>query len=349
MQDREIASLTVEELKKLMLEMGEKEFRGEQIFHWIHGKRTVAFDEMTNLPGELREKLKASFDCNLVSLEQKYISKIDKTIKYLFRLKNNNIIESVLMSYNYGNSACISSQVGCRMGCAFCASTLEGLIRNLSAGEMAGQIYQIEKDSNRKISNIVIMGAGEPLDNYDNILKFISIINHPKGANIGQRHITLSTCGLVDKIYDLADKNLQITLAISLHAPNDRIRQEIMPIAKRYYMDELLKACSYYIEKTHRRITFEYALINQVNDREEHAYELADKLKALLCHVNLIPMNPVKESHYRESHQERINYFKKILESKGIQTTIRRRLGSDIDAACGQLRRRYLEGNGVEK
>lgn len=343
MQEIDIASLTIEEVKNLIVEIGEKEFRGEQIFHWIHGKRIESFDEITNLSKRLREKLKNNYELNLLSIEEKYVSKIDNTTKYLFSLKDNNIIESVLMRYNYGNTACISSQVGCRMGCAFCASTLGGLIRNLTAGEMAGQIYKIEKDSNIKISNIVIMGSGEPLDNLESILSFIKIINHPKAANIGQRHITLSTCGLVDKIYTLANKNLQITLAISLHGPNDKVRQEIMPIAKKYSIDELLKACSYYIMKTHRRITFEYALINQLNDQEEYAFELADKLKGLLCHVNLIPMNPVKETNFKESNKDTIKKFKEILESKGIQTTVRRRLGSDIDAACGQLRRRYLE------
>ncbi|NLK20955.1 MAG: 23S rRNA (adenine(2503)-C(2))-methyltransferase RlmN [Epulopiscium sp.] len=338
----DIASKTIEDLKNHMEELGEKPFRGEQIFEWIHGKRVEDIDKMSNLSKELRGKIKDKWKLNLLSIEEKYVSQIDKTTKYLFGLQDNNIIESVLMHYDYGNTACISSQVGCRMGCAFCASTLGGLVRNLTAGEMLRQIYQIEKDSGEKISNIVIMGSGEPLDNMEQILLFIDLINNPKGANIGQRHITLSTCGLVDKMYILADKKLQITLAVSLHAPNDSIRNEMMPISKKYSMEKLLEACVYYTKVTHRRITFEYALINQVNDKKEHAHELGKKLKGLLCHVNLIPMNPVKEINLKESTTKAINEFLNILKSYGIETTVRRKLGSDIYAACGQLRRRYL-------
>lgn len=338
-----ITSLTLEELKNLMNEIGEKNYHGEQIFQWIHSKRINDINEMTNISKGLREKLKKISEFKSLSVEQKYVSKIDGTTKYLFSLKDNNIIESVLMNYKYGNTACISSQVGCRMGCAFCASTLGGLVRHLTPGEMAGQIYKIEEDSHQKISNIVIMGSGEPLDNLKNILSFITIINHPKGANIGQRHITLSTCGLVEQMYYLAEKNLQITLAVSLHAPNDEIRQKMMPIAKKYSIEDLLKACSYYVEKTHRRITFEYALIDNENDSNKHAHELGNKLRGLLCHVNLIPMNPVKEIKYKESSFKNVKHFLEILESYGVQTTVRRKLGSDIDAACGQLRRRYLE------
>lgn len=343
MKKRDIASLTIDELTILMEEFNERSFRGSQIFQWIHQKNIESIDEMTNLSKALREKIKCNFELNKLKIEEKYISNIDKTTKYLFALKDNNIIESVLMHYSYGNTACISSQVGCRMGCAFCASTLEGLIRNLTAGEMLDQIYQIQKDTKEKVSNIVIMGSGEPLDNLDNILLFIELINHPKGQNIGQRHITLSTCGLVDKMYDLASKKLQITLALSLHAPNDAIRRKMMPITKKYAMDEVLKACHHYIEMTNRRITFEYALIDRVNDKKEHARELGEKLKGMLCHVNLIPMNPVKESIFKESTSNSVKDFLDILQSYGIQTTVRRKLGSDIDAACGQLRRRYLE------
>lgn len=345
MKKRDIASLKIDELERLMEDLGEKSFRGAQIFQWIHQKNVDSIDEMTNLSKELREKIKNHFELNTLKIEEKYTSKIDKTTKYLFALEDNNIIESVLMHYSYGNTACISSQVGCRMGCAFCASTIDGLIRNLTAGEMLEQVYQIQKDSKEKVSNIVIMGSGEPLDNLDYILLFIELINSPKGQNIGQRHITLSTCGLVDKMYELADKKLQITLAVSLHAPNDDIRRKMMPIANKYSINDLLKACHHYIEMTNRRITFEYALIHNVNDKKEHAKELGEKLKGMLCHVNLIPMNPVKESSFRESTSSSVKDFMDILQSYGIQTTVRRKLGSDIDAACGQLRRRYLEKN----
>lgn len=343
MKSRDLLSLRIDELSNIMEEFDEKSFRAVQIFQWIHQKNVDQIDEMMNLPKDLREKLKRNFEWNKLKLEQKAVSNIDKTTKYLFALKDNNIIESVLMHYTYGNTACISSQVGCRMGCAFCASTLDGLIRNLTAGEMLEQIYQIQKDSNEKVSNIVIMGSGEPLDNLDNILLFIELINHPKGQNIGQRHITLSTCGLVDKMYELASKKLQITLAVSLHAPNDTIRKKMMPIAKKYSIEEILEACHHYIEMTNRRITFEYALIDHVNDRIEHARELGERLKGMLCHVNLIPMNPVKESSLKESTSSSVKDFQDTLQSYGIQTTVRRKLGSDIDAACGQLRRRYLE------
>lgn len=343
MKSRDLLSLRIDELSNIMEEFDEKSFRAVQIFQWIHQKNVDQIDEMMNLPKDLREKLKRNFEWNKLKLEQKAVSNIDKTTKYLFALKDNNIIESVLMHYTYGNTACISSQVGCRMGCAFCASTLDGLIRNLTAGEMLEQIYQIQKDSNEKVSNIVIMGSGEPLDNLDNILLFIELINHPKGQNIGQRHITLSTCGLVDKMYELASKKLQITLAVSLHAPNDTIRKKMMQIAKKYSIEEILEACHHYIEMTNRRITFEYALIDHVNDRIEHARELGERLKGMLCHVNLIPMNPVKESSLKESTSSSVKDFQDTLQSYGIQTTVRRKLGSDIDAACGQLRRRYLE------
>jgi 23S rRNA (adenine2503-C2)-methyltransferase len=339
----DIASLRVDELKLLMEQLGEKNFRAIQIFEWIHQKNIESIDHMTNLSIELREKLKNNCELNSLRIEEKYISNIDKTTKYLFALKDNNIIESVLMHYDYGNTVCISSQVGCRMGCAFCASTLGGLVRNLSAGEMLEQIYQIQKASKEKVSNIVIMGSGEPLDNLDNIILFIELINHPKGQNIGQRHITLSTCGLVDKMYLLAQKKLQITLAVSLHAPNDSIRKQMMPIANKYTIDELLNACTDYINITNRRITFEYALIDNVNDRKENAHQLGERLKGMLCHVNLIPMNSVRESNFRESTSKSVKDFMNILLSYGIQTTVRRKLGSDIDAACGQLRRRYLE------
>lgn len=339
----EITSMTLEEIEQLLKSLGEQSFRAKQIFQWLHQKHITSFDEMTNLSKSLRDKLKEKTSIASYKIVEKYISTIDKTTKYLFALSDHHIIESVLMQYTYGNTVCISSQVGCRMGCSFCASTIGGFVRNITAGEMLGQIYAIQKDCEERISNIVIMGSGEPLDNYDQIVQFIHLVNSPLGIQIGQRHITISTCGLVDKIYALAKENLQITLAISLHAPNDEIRKSMMPIAKKYSIEETLKACFHYVKTTTRRITFEYALIDGVNDQEKHARELANKLRKLLCHVNLIPINEVEEKNFKKSNKETIDRFAHILHQYGIETTIRRKLGSDIDAACGQLRRKYLE------
>ncbi|MBR4113686.1 MAG: 23S rRNA (adenine(2503)-C(2))-methyltransferase RlmN, partial [Anaerotignum sp.] len=271
------------------------------------------------------------------------VSQIDGTRKYLFALSDGAIIESVLMKYEHGNTVCISTQVGCRMGCKFCASTLDGVERGLTAGEMLSQIYAIQKDCGERVHGTVLMGSGEPLDNYDNVVKFLRLINDPKGQNMGQRHITLSTCGLVDRMYDLAEEDLQITLAVSLHAPNDGIRTQTMPIAKVYSMDRLLQACRDYADKTKRRITFEYALIHGVNDGDEHAWELVKKLRDMLCHVNLIPVNDVKERNYVKSTADRVKRFAGILNENGVETTVRRKLGSDIDAACGQLRRSHMK------
>jgi 23S rRNA (adenine2503-C2)-methyltransferase len=332
--------LTYDEIQDYLVRIGEKKFRAKQIYKWIH-RGVEEFHEMTDLSITLREKLEMNGYMNNLEVEIKQESVNDGTIKYLMHLKDGNMIECVLMRYSYGNSICISTQAGCSMGCSFCASTIGGKNRDLTGGEMIGQILKVQRDAGVTISNIVLMGTGEPLDNLKNVLRFFKIVNHPEGINIGMRHITLSTCGLVPEIINLADMNLQITLAISLHAPNDEIRKRLMPIANKYSYDELLNACNYYIEKTNKRITFEYALIDGVNDRKEQAKELSTKLKEMLCHVNLIPINKVKERGYEKSQKARIEEFKQVLLLNGIETTVRRELGSDIDAACGQLRRSY--------
>jgi len=339
----DIKSMNINELEDLLKELGEPKFRAKQIFDWLHAKQVDSFEEMTNLSKGLREKLSETAAINGVEIVRKLVSQIDGTRKYLFALSDGAIIESVLMKYEHGNTVCISTQVGCRMGCKFCASTLDGVERGLTAGEMLSQIYAIQKDCGERVHGTVLMGSGEPLDNYDNVVKFLRLINDPKGQNMGQRHITLSTCGLVDKMYDLAEEDLQITLAVSLHAPNDGIRTQTMPIAKVYSMDKLLQACRDYADKTKRRITFEYALIHGVNDGDEHAWELVKKLRDMLCHVNLIPVNDVKERNYVKSTADRVKRFAGILNDNGVETTVRRKLGSDIDAACGQLRRSHMK------
>ena len=344
----DIKSMNIKELEDLLKELGEPKFRAKQIFDWLHAKQVDSFEEMTNLSKGLREKLAETASINGVEIVRKLVSQIDGTRKYLFALSDGAIIESVLMKYEHGNTVCISTQVGCRMGCKFCASTLDGVERGLTAGEMLSQIYAIQKDCGERVHGTVLMGSGEPLDNYNNVVKFLRLINDPKGQNMGQRHITLSTCGLVDKIYDLAEEDLQITLAVSLHAPNDGIRTQTMPIAKVYSMDKLLQACRDYADKTKRRITFEYALIHGMNDGDEHAWELVKKLRDMLCHVNLIPVNDVKERNYVKSTAERVKRFASILNENGVETTVRRKLGSDIDAACGQLRRSHMKEQAKE-
>ena len=339
----DIKSMNITELEDLLKELGEPKFRAKQIFDWLHAKQVDSFEEMTNLSKGLREKLSETAAINGVEIVRKLVSQIDGTRKYLFALSDGAIIESVLMKYEHSNTVCISTQVGCRMGCKFCASTLDGVERGLTAGEMLSQIYAIQKDCGERVHGTVLMGSGEPLDNYDNVVKFLRLINDPKGQNMGQRHITLSTCGLVDRMYDLAEEDLQITLAVSLHAPNDGIRTQTMPIAKVYSMDRLLQACRDYADKTKRRITFEYALIHGVNDGDEHAWELVKKLRDMLCHVNLIPVNDVKERNYVKSTADRVKRFAGILNENGVETTVRRKLGSDIDAACGQLRRSHMK------
>jgi 23S rRNA (adenine2503-C2)-methyltransferase len=339
----DIRSLTFDKLVQSLTDIGEKPFRAKQIFEWLHAKGVESFDEMTNISKPLRDKLSESFYISNLKIVEKLVSEEDGTVKYLFDIGDNTVIESVFMAYSYGNAVCVSSQAGCRMGCSFCASTVDGLERNLLAGEIAGQIYNIQRDTGKRISNIVIMGSGEPLDNYDNVLDFLNIINSDKGLGIGMRHITLSTCGLVDKIYELMELKLQITLAISLHAPNDDIRQGIMPIAKRYSIDEVIKAAKKYADFTKRRVTYEYSLISGVNDSRENARELALRLKGSMCHVNLIPVNDVRENNYVRSSEDSIKRFASTLEENGIEATVRRKLGSDINAACGQLRKRYKD------
>lgn len=341
MDKMDLRSLTPEKLKIELEKIGEKPFRAKQIYSWLHQKQVTSFDEMTNLSKALRKKLENSYIIKNLKIVEKLVSKEDNTIKYLFDIGDNIVIESVLMRYSYGNAICISSQAGCRMGCTFCASTVDGLERNLLPGEMAGQIYEIQRDIGERISNVVIMGSGEPLDNYDNVIDFLEIIHSKEGNNLSHRHITLSTCGLVDKIYNLAKENLQITLAISLHAPNNDIRQRTMPIAKRYDFVSLITAAKDYANTTKRRVTFEYALIKGINDSDKDARELSSRLKGIMCHVNLIPINDVKENNYIKSTEENIKHFAEILQSSGIETTIRRKLGSDINAACGQLRKSY--------
>lgn len=338
----DMRSLDLREMQQLAERMEEKTFRGKQLFQWVHGHQVSSWDEMSNLSVKFREKLAEEFVLNPLHIEKKQLSKKKDTAKYLFKLPDGNYIESVWMKYHHGNSVCISSQVGCRMGCTFCASTLSGLARNLSAGEMLSQIYEIQRETGERVSNVIVMGMGEPLDNYDNLIRFVKLLSDQDGIRISQRNITVSTCGLVDGIRKLMKEKLQITLAISLHAPNDDIRQQTMPVARRYSMDELLLACRDYFQETKRRITFEYSMIRGVNDSAEQAVELAGRLRGLNCHINLIPLNEVKERSCSRSRQTDIERFKKILEKQGMNVTIRREMGSDIDAACGQLRQNYM-------
>lgn len=341
----DIKSLDLDELNEFILSIDEKKYRGSQIYTWLHQKGANSFLEMTNLSKELITKLTET--CSIVKVEQLdcLISKEDGTKKFLFELEDDQVIESVFMSYKYGNSVCISSQVGCKMGCKFCASTIGGLVRNLKPSEMLEQIYAIEKNSGEKINNIVVMGTGEPFDNYDNLMKFIKIINSKEGRNIGQRNITVSTCGIVPRIYDFADENTGVNLAISLHSAGDDIREKLMPIVHQFTYEELMASCQYYTKTTNRRITFEYSLVKGINDSKDDAYLLARKLKGMLCHVNLIPMNKVEGRPFEKSDEDTTKNFKRILESKKITTTIRRALGEEVDAACGQLRRSHAEKN----
>lgn len=337
-----LKSMNIKELENLMEEFGYPKFRGKQIFQWIHNKKVVSIDNMNNIPKNLKEDLKSKTVWDTVELVETLVSKKDGTRKYLFALNNGAIIESIFMEYSHGNTVCISTQAGCRMGCKFCASTIDGVDCNLTAGEMLSQVYAIENETSKRVSGVVMMGSGEPLDNYDNSIKFIKLINDPLGQNMGQRHITLSTCGLVDEIYKLEKENLQITLAISLHSPYNEARCEIMPIGKKYSIDEVLKACKSYTNTTKRRITFEYALINGVNDSKKFSEELAKILKNIMCHVNLIPVNQIKERDYKKSTDNQVGVFASLLEKKGIEVTVRRKLGEDINGACGQLRRSYV-------
>lgn len=337
-----LLGMDIQELNRVVKNYRQPKYRGKQLFQWIY-KGINSIDEITNLPNDFKEKLDKEYYIFRLKIVEKYQGIDGRTIKLLFALEDDNIIESVVMKYNYGNTICISTQVGCRMGCSFCASTLDGKTRNLSAGEMLDQVLKAQEVIGERISNIVLMGSGEPLDNMEEVLKFLHLVNHPDSLNIGQRHITLSTCGLVPEIIQLADENLQINLSISLHASNDIQRMEIMPIAKKYKLDELMKACQYYIKKTNRRITFEYALIHDKNDQIRDAEILGSLLKGLLCHVNLIPINPIKERDFQQSTKGQIQVFKEKLESFKIPTTIRKEMGSNINAACGQLRKGYLD------
>ncbi|ROR30726.1 23S rRNA (adenine2503-C2)-methyltransferase [Mobilisporobacter senegalensis] len=343
MEKIDIKSLNFDELKEEIISLGDKAFRAKQIYDWIHVKLVDDFDEMTNLSKDLREKLNEKYELTSLKIVDERISSDDGTRKYLFMLKDNRVIESVLMKYKHGNSVCISSQVGCRMGCKFCASTIGGLERNLTSSEMLDQIYKIQKISKERVSNVVVMGTGEPLDNYDNLIQFIQILTDEYGLNISQRNITVSTCGLVPKIKELAKADLAITLAISLHAPNDSVRRELMPVANQYDIKTLMEACHYYYEETGRRLTFEYSLVEGINDSEENGMELARLVKGLNCHINLIPVNPIKERNYKHSDAKFIQNFKNILEKYRINVTIRREMGADIDAACGQLRKSYMD------
>lgn len=342
MNKADLKAMTYPEIAELVSSLGEKPFRAKQIFKWIYrGAQTIS--DMTDLSKDFREKLSEVSYIGHLEIEQKLVSKIDGTIKYLFRLSDGNVIESVLMSYKHGNTICVSSQVGCRMGCRFCASTIGGLVRNLTASEIIDQIMKAEKDSGRKISNIVMMGIGEPLDNFENVIKFLKNVNHADGLNIGYRHISLSTCGVVDGIYELAKENLPITLSISLHAPFDEMRRELMPVDVKYPLPQLMKALSDYLSVTGRRISVEYSMIRGKNDTPECAKELARLFGKMLVHINLIPINDVKERDYIKSNSKRIREFQDELAGLGLSVTVRRELGSDINAACGQLRKSHME------
>lgn len=338
----DIKSMTLPELQEFLKEKGEKAFRAKQVYEWMHVKLAQSFEEMTNLSKELRVVLGECCEYTVLTAVRVQESKIDGTKKFLFALQDGNVVESVWMKYQHGNSVCISSQVGCRMGCTFCASTIDGLERNLTPAEMLEQIYAITRLTGERVSNVVVMGSGEPLDNYQNLLRFLKLLTDENGLNISQRSVTVSTCGLVPKMYELAEEKLQITLALSLHATTDSKRQKLMPVAKSFSIDQLMEACRNYFVKTGRRITFEYSLVGGVNDTEEDAAELIGLAAPLGAHVNLIPVNPIRERNYVQSGREQIQRFQKKLEKNKVKVTVRREMGRDIDGACGQLRRRHL-------
>ncbi len=342
MEKKDIKSMTMEDLAEEIKALGQPSFRCGQIFSWLHEKKAAEFSEMSNLPILLRNALEERYALTRLKILDVQVSRLDGTRKYLFSLADGNVIESVFMRYSHGNSVCVSTQAGCRMGCRFCASAIGGLERNLLPSEMLEQIYEIEKHTGERVSNVVLMGSGEPLDNYENVLTFLSLLNHEKGLHISQRNITLSTCGLVPQIYRLAEEGLAVTLALSLHASNQETRERLMPIAKKYELSKTLAACRYYFQKTGRRVTLEYSLIQGENDSIREAKELAALAKPLSCHINLIPVNPVKERNFKQSDKKNTEKFKNYLEKFGINVTIRREMGRDIDGACGQLRRSYL-------
>lgn len=341
----DIKSMTLSELTEFITENGFERFRANQVYGWLN-KNVSSFDEMRNISSKLRDFLKTSCYISVANIEKKLVSRYDKTVKYLFSFNDGECVESVVMKYKHGYSICISTQVGCKMGCTFCATGKSGYSRDLTPSEMLNQIESAWRDLNIRISNIVLMGMGEPLDNYDNVVKFLYLVSSGDGLNIGMRHITLSTCGIVPRIYDLAQLRLGITVSVSLHAPNDEIRRKTMPIARRYSMDELLQACRDYFKKTGRRITFEYSMISGVNDSDANAEELAQRLAGMNCHVNLIPVNTVDGTGYTKSDINRQQSFINILAAKNIAATVRRTLGSDINASCGQLKRNYLKTGG---
>ena len=341
----DIKSMTLSELTDFIVDAGFPKFRAKQVHDWLN-KNVLDFDDMRNIPLKLKSFLKSSSYISVANIEKKLVSRYDKTVKYLFSFNDGECVESVVMSYKYGYSICISTQVGCKMGCTFCATGKSGFSRSLMPSEMLGQIEAAQRDLNMRISNIVLMGMGEPLDNFDNVVKFIRLVSSDDGLNIGMRHITLSTCGIVPKIYELAKLHLGVTLSVSLHAPNDEIRQRTMPIARKYSIEELLKACSDYFKTTGRRVTFEYSMISGVNDSDENAKELARRLEGSGSHVNLIPVNTVEGTGYLKSNIKRQQAFIKILAAKNIGATVRRTLGSDINASCGQLKRKHIEEGG---
>ena len=341
---KDILSLLPGEIEEELAALGEPKFRAEQVFSWLH-RGVRDFDEMTNLPKSLREKLGERFALYRPKVLKKQVSQLDGTIKYLWELRDGNAVETVVMQYKHGNTVCVSSQVGCRQGCAFCASTIGGLVRNLEPSEILDEVLFSQLDSGREISNIVLMGIGEPLDNFDNVMRFLALVNHPKGLNIGMRHISLSTCGLIEHFEDLAERDLQLTLSVSLHAPDDETRSKIMPANRGRGVEALMEACRKYYDKTGRRISFEYAMIDGVNDTEKHARLLAKEAKSVAAHVNLIPLNHVEERQFKPSTAGHMKAFIRILEESGVNVTVRRRLGSDVDASCGQLRRKMQKGS----
>ena len=341
-EKKDIKSMYLDELKQDFTDNGQPSYKASQVYKWL-SKGSSNFSEMSDISKEMRKFLDSKYYISVAIIENKLVSAYDSTVKYLFRFNDNAFVESVVMKYKHGYSICISTQVGCKMNCDFCATGKSGFLRNLTAAEMLSQIQAAQQDLGVRISNIVLMGMGEPLDNYDNVIRFLNLVSSNEGINIGMRHISLSTCGLVGKIYQLADLKLQLTLSISIHAPNDKLRNKIMPINKKYNLEELLQSCKYYINKTNRRISFEYAMISGFNDSEACARELASKLSGMLCHVNLIPVNPIRQSNYKKSNKSNLDSFIKILSKNKITATVRRTLGSDISASCGQLKRNYLE------
>ncbi len=345
---KDIKSMYQEELEGMLAGMGEPRFRAAQIFRWLHSG-VKSFDEMTNISKDLRRKLIENCYISQAGIEKKLISAYDYTVKYLFSFNDGETVESVLMKYHHGYTSCISTQAGCKMGCTFCATGKGGFSRNLTASEMLSQIQAAQADNNIRISNVVLMGMGEPLDNFDNVVRFLRLVGDENGLNIGMRHISLSTCGIVPRIYELADMKLQITLSVSLHAPNDEIRSRTMPINRKYDITQLLKACKYYTDKTSRRISFEYAMIDGINDSDACAAELGRRLRGIIAHVNLIPVNSVEETGYKKSKKDRIRRFTEILAQAGITATVRRTLGSDINASCGQLRRQTIKENSAKE